>query len=51
MSNQESSNSMEYLYAVAVLAKMLEKGIINAKVYETAVKKAKLRFNRNSIAA
>ena len=42
-----SNDSAEYLYAIAVLTKLYTDGIISARVFETAVRKAKIRFNKN----
>jgi hypothetical protein len=48
---QISKDSMDFLYAYAVLTKMFTGGVISTGVYETAVKKARERFNKNTSAA
>jgi hypothetical protein len=51
MTNQvNEDDSVEFLYARAVLTKIFLSGIITSKVYEAATKKARLRFNKNSCA-
>jgi len=50
MENQRN-NGAEYLYALSVLTKMFTSGVIGSKVYEKAVRKAKIKFDKNSFAA
>lgn len=51
MTNQVTDGeSIAFLYAVAVLTRMFTAGIITPKVYETAFRKARLRFTKISFA-
>ena len=43
------NDSTECLYALSVLTSMFIAGLINTKVYESAIKKARARFNKNSL--
>jgi hypothetical protein len=46
----DKNDSLEYLYAFAVLTRLFTTGIITPRVFETAVKKARQRFDKNSFA-
>jgi hypothetical protein len=51
MTNQTNdTDGIAYLYAAAVLIKMLISGLISPKIYETAMRKADLKFNSVSFA-
>lgn len=45
-----SNDSTECLYALSVLTSMFIAGLIDTRVYESAIKKARVRFNKNSLA-